>query len=150
MAPTDPAARAAEQLAARRRAVFAACRAQGLDDDTRRALQKRLTGKDSLAEMSPREVARVLDHLNARAAPAAYGEVAGTAIAACPQLQKIARLLAAQGLPWAYLHRSADRRPSMCRRLTGQERIEWADGAGKRAVITALVRRQVAGSGSRA
>lgn len=151
MAPTDPAARAAERLAAQRRAVFAACRAQGLDDDTRRALQKRLTGKDSLAGMIPREVARVLDHLNARGAPAAYGEVAGAAIAACPQLQKIAKLLAAQGLPWAYLHRSADRRrPSMCRRLTGQERIEWADGAGKRAVITALVRRQVAGSGSRA
>lgn len=144
--PEEIAGRAArvlsERLAAQRRAVFAACRAHGLDDDTRRALQRQLTGKASLADMNTREIARVLDHLNERQRPADSGEVAGAAIADCPQLQKIAKLLEAQQLPWAYLHRSADRRrPSMCRRLTGKDRIEWADGDGKRAVIVALLRR---------
>lgn len=139
MATTDAAA---ERLAAQRRAVFAACRAQGIDDDTRRALQYQLTGTASLAAMSPREIACVLDHLNARQRPADSGDVAGAAIAACPQLQKIAKLLDLQKLPWTYLHRSAARRsPSMCRRLTGKDRIEWADGEGKRAVIVALLRR---------
>jgi len=142
----DLATRAAERLAAQRRAVFAACRAQGIDEDTRRAMQHQLTGKGTLADMSAREIARLLDHLNARQRPADSGEVAGAAIAACPQLQKIAKLLEAQKLPWTYLHRSADnRRPSMCRRLTGKDRIEWADGEGKRAVIVALLRRINAG-----
>lgn len=151
--PEELGARAArvlsERLAAQRRAVFAACRAQGLDDDTRRAMQRQLTGKDSLAAMSPREIASVLDHLNERQRQADSGEVAGTAIAACRQLQKIAKLLEAQQLPWAYLHRSADRRrPSMCRRLTGKDRIEWADSDGKRAIIVALLRRGNGGQGA--
>lgn len=58
------------QKAARIRAIHAACRAMGIDDDTRRALQRQLTGKDSLSDMLLGEVIRVLDHLNARKAKA--------------------------------------------------------------------------------
>lgn len=62
------------QKAARIRAIHAACRAKGLDDDARRDLQQALTGKASLSDMSFAEVSRVLDHLNKGAAPAAGGE----------------------------------------------------------------------------
>lgn len=126
---------------ARIKAVHTACRHLGLDEETRHALQRELTGKESLARMSYRELGTVLDHLNRRPRqPDDASAPAPERIAACPQLQKIAQLLAQQGLPWVYLHRSA-RGPSMCRRLAGAERIEWADAAGKRAVIVALIKR---------
>ncbi len=44
-------------------------------------------------------------------------------------------------LPWAYIHKSKAG-PTMVKRLTGKDRIEWADVAGKQAVIVALIRRQ--------
>jgi hypothetical protein len=50
--------------AARVKAVHAACRRLGIDDDTRRELQQRLTGKPSLSDMHSGEVGKVLDHLN--------------------------------------------------------------------------------------
>lgn len=52
------------QRAARIKAVRTACRAQCIDDDTRRALQLRLTGKASMSDMSLAEVSQVLDYLN--------------------------------------------------------------------------------------
>lgn len=61
------------QKAARIRAVYAICRTRGIDDDTRRALQQRLTGKASLADMAFDEVSRVLDHLNGNGGPATDG-----------------------------------------------------------------------------
>jgi len=54
------------QKAARIRAIRAICRARGIDDETRKALQTRLTGKASLAEMSFGEISAVLDHLNGK------------------------------------------------------------------------------------
>lgn len=126
-------------------AVHAACRAQGIDDDERRALQKQLTGRDSLRDMSFAEVSQVLDHLNAATGwKGQAGKPRG--IEDDPQLQKIEALLADQKLPWAYLH-SGKTGPSMCRRLTGKDRIEWADSTGKAAVITALIRRQAKAAG---
>ncbi|MDR1995124.1 phage protein GemA/Gp16 family protein [Azonexus sp.] len=54
------------QRAARIKAVHAACRRLGIDDDTRRDIQLSLTGKASLSDMHSGEVSRVLDHLNGR------------------------------------------------------------------------------------
>lgn len=48
------------------RAVHAAARAAGLDQDDRHAMQLELTGKASLTDMSFGELGRVLDRLNAR------------------------------------------------------------------------------------
>lgn len=45
-------------------AIRAACRRKGLDDDDRRALQGEIIGKASLADMTPAELGRFLDHLN--------------------------------------------------------------------------------------
>lgn len=131
------------QKAARIKAIHAACRAAGMADDERRELQRRITGKESLADMSFAEVTAVLDHLNKATG---YKGPTGKprAVDADPQLQKIEALLADMKLPWAYIH-SSSRGPSMVRRLTGKDRIEWADTAGKQAVITALVKRQQKG-----
>ncbi len=54
--------------AALKRAVHAACHEHGLDTDARRDLQRRVTGKDSLTEMTPDEIRALLDHLNGGAA----------------------------------------------------------------------------------
>jgi phage gp16-like protein len=51
---------------ARIRAVHAACRAQGIDEDTRRALQVQVTGKASLKDMSALDLNDVLNALNRR------------------------------------------------------------------------------------
>lgn len=126
--------------AARIKAIHAACRAAGIEADERRRIQRELTGKESLSDMDYADVSRVLDHLNKANG---YTGFAGKPkdIDADPQLQKIEALLADMKLPWAYLHK-AKAGPSMVRRLTGKDRIEWADAAGKAAIITALVKRQ--------
>lgn len=126
--------------AARIKAIHAACRSAGIDNAERHRIQASLTGKTSLSEMSYAEVNTVLDHLNKAAG---YQEYSGKpkGVDADPQLQKIEALLADMKLPWAYIHRSKFG-PTMVKRLTGKDRIEWADTAGKQAVITALIKRQ--------
>lgn len=55
------------------RAVHAACRKNGLDDDDRKALQIELSGKASLSDMTVAEIARLLDRLNRNSkAPAGH------------------------------------------------------------------------------
>ena len=58
-------------------AVNAACRAQGIDDETRHALQVQITGKASLKDMTVFEIDSVLNHLNRNGAakPSAWGFV---------------------------------------------------------------------------
>ena len=126
--------------AARTRAIHAACRAAGIDDVERKRLQKDITGKASTKDMSYAEVNQVLDHMN-RAAGYHAQDGKPKDVDADPQLQKIEALLADMKLPWAYIHRTKAG-PTMVKRLTGKDRIEWADTAGKQAVITALVKRQ--------
>lgn len=125
---------------ARIKAIHAACRAQGIDDEARRAIQVQLTGKESLSDMAYAEVNKVLDHINRGSGYTGHaGKPKG--IDADPQLSKIEALLADMKLPWAYIHKSKAG-PTMVKRLTGKDRIEWADATGKQAVITALVKRQ--------
>ena len=126
--------------AARIKAIHAACRSAGIESDERHRLQKSLTGKESLNDMSYAEVNTVLDHLNRAAG---YTGHAGTpkGIENDQQLQKIEALLADMKLPWKYIH-SGKNGPSMVKQLTGKDRLEWADATGKQAVIVALIKRQ--------
>jgi phage gp16-like protein len=48
------------------RTIFAACRELGLDSDARHDLQLRVTGKDSLSDMTDDEMKAVLDDLKSR------------------------------------------------------------------------------------
>ena len=125
---------------ARVRAIHAACRGAGIDDSERRRLQMQIVGKASLKDMDLAELDRLLDHFNQASG---YKGPAGKpqGVADDPQLQKIEALLADMKLPWAYIHKSKAG-PSLVRRLTGKDRIEWADAAGKHAVIVALIKRQ--------
>ena len=50
-------------LAARRRAVFAACRQLGLDEDARRTMLKSVAGVDSTTKLDMGKAQIVLDHL---------------------------------------------------------------------------------------
>jgi len=52
-----------EQL---RKTIFAGCRELGIDDETRRELQRLATGKDSLADMGEADLRLVVDQLKAR------------------------------------------------------------------------------------
>lgn len=126
--------------AARIKAIHAACRSAGIDDAERQRIQCEVTGKASLKDMDYNEVSRVLTHLNQAAG---YHEYDGKpkSTDTDPQLKKIEALLTDMKLPWAYIHRSKVG-PTMCKKLTGKDRIEWADTVGKQAVITALVKRQ--------
>lgn len=56
-APADP-------RAALMRAIMAACKRQGVDGETRHATQKRITGKDSMTDMTVAELTRMRDHFN--------------------------------------------------------------------------------------
>jgi phage gp16-like protein len=49
---------------ARIRAIHAACKARGIDEDTRRAMQLQITGKTSSKDMSITDINAVLDHIN--------------------------------------------------------------------------------------
>lgn len=125
-----------------RRALFAACRAQGLDDDMRHDLIQAVTGKRSSTELTPLERAKVLDHLNRLAARPNQGAPRQWR-PGCEALGgKVAALLADQKLPWRYLTHGAAGRPSMLRRLAGVDRLEFAGADGLRALIAALAKRQ--------
>jgi uncharacterized protein YukE len=56
-APVDP-------KVALMRAIMAACKRQGVDNETRRAAQKRITGKNSMTDMTVAELIRLRDHFN--------------------------------------------------------------------------------------
>lgn len=60
----------ATDAAALRRAVHAACRRLGLDEELRRAVQLAVTGKASMREMDGDELARLRAHLDRLEGPA--------------------------------------------------------------------------------
>lgn len=127
---------------ARMKSICTACGKNGLNltAEERHDVQMQVVGKASLTEMSLEELNRMLDHVNGKLGYTGHaGKPKG--VSDDPQLRKIEALLADMKLPWAYIHKG-NQAPSMVRRLTGKDRIEWADSVGKTAVITALCRRQ--------
>lgn len=105
----------AVQIAARRRAVFAACKANGLDDDARRQLVKNLTGCASLSDCTIGQLSEVLNHLNRGKAGYAGRRRVTPAEDRAPLLSKVDALL-------AELHRA-----------TGEVKpLSYADGVARR------------------
>ena len=47
-----------------RRALFAACKSLGMDDDARRDMLQSIIGKPSSKDLTPREWSKVLNHIN--------------------------------------------------------------------------------------
>lgn len=105
----------AERRALRTRAIFAACRAAGLDQDARRQLVKNLTGCASLADCTLGQLGEVLDHLNRGKGGYAGRRRVTPAPERAPLLSKVDALL-------AELHR-----------VTGEVyRLTYADGIARR------------------
>ena len=125
----------------RRRAELARIHLQaqqlGLDEDTYRALLRRLTRKESAAELTADERGKVLDFMrqqlglprDRRPFP---GKPHNIASASAPrELRKIEACLAEAGRPWSY----AD---AIARRVAKVERCAFLDAEGARKVLIAL------------
>lgn len=130
-----------------RRTIFALARELRLDDDDRKAIQRKVTGKDSTSTMTPLEGARVIDHLRAlrgpgRRYPKRAGRVPRT-LDREPLLWKIEALLADMQLSWEYAESIAWRitggKGQQPGSKPGVQRMEWVtDPRDLRAVIAAL------------
>ncbi|MCL2346465.1 MAG: regulatory protein GemA [Desulfobulbus sp.] len=128
------------QKAARIKAVHAACRRLSIDDDTRRALQQRLTGKASLADMHSGELSTVLDHLNRQGGYRPRDPQSTRPLADDAPSKKIRAL-------WLELHAAgAVRNPAEAalgayvKRQTGVDALQWLSSREASAVIEALKR----------
>lgn len=135
-----------------RRHIFALARELRLDTDDRKAIQRKVTGKDSTSTMTPLEAARVIDHLRALRGPALRGPArrypkrAGRVpktLDRDPLLWKIEAQLTDLGLPWEYAEKIAWRitggKGTKPGGQPGVQRMEWVtDPRDLRAVIAAL------------
>lgn len=129
---TQPAQRSGKTITERTRlyrAVHAACRAGGIDDDDRKALQSDLFGKPSLSDMTMGEIARLLDHLNRnRKAPAGHRAHIGKVRALWWSLYWLGEV-----------NETEDRAISaFVKRQTGVSALRWLDHRSAPSVIEAL------------
>lgn len=102
---------------ARMRAVFAACKAHGIDDDTRRTLQLQTTGKASMKDMSVFDLDSLLNKLNARANGRAENE-------------------------WAFVFRLAAERRELAKKIF---RLAERLGAGQKPPVGPMSKRYIEG-----
>lgn len=119
------------KINARKRAIFAACKHLGIDEDERRQVQLRVVGKASLSDMKLPELDDLLDHLNAKARGGYPGTPAN--LERKPYLWKIEALLADMGLPWSYAEKVAQnitggKKPEAIKRLAWVKRDDHFRG----------------------
>lgn len=112
--------------------IHASAKELGLDEDTRRDLMERETGKRSASAMNEGELAKVVGALSARK-PA--GPRKGFTPHEDPQVRKIYA-------QWTALRRdgkvTAAKPHAFAKRQTGVDRVEWATPEQLRLVIEAL------------
>lgn len=129
----------AAALAARRRAIFAACKAAGLDDGARRQLVKNLTGCTSMADCTAGQLGEILNHLN-RSQHGYAGRKRSTPSAdRAPLLDKIDALLAELHRVTGQVHtlKYAD---AIARRNGWAENVDFADARALKNIVGALNR----------
>ncbi len=134
--------RGIEQLKAKCRAIHAASRQLGLDDETRRAMIETVAGpgKRSTLDLNLEQADRLLDQLKNRGATLGAKKTKGIPANFKPNsyYAKIEALLADMRLPWAYAQKVAEnitggKKPESIKRL------EWLKNEKHfRAVIAAL------------
>lgn len=137
-------------LASRRKAIFAACRQLGLDDDTRREMLRKVAGVGSTKDLGLDGCQKVLDHLRsvgaARTPKAkAVGQHPGTPqkwqVGAGELVSKIEAQLADMKLSWAYAT-AILKRVSQKGGKPVVERLEFATPAMLKDVVAALAYEQ--------
>ncbi|NMG29323.1 phage protein GemA/Gp16 family protein [Aromatoleum evansii] len=129
----------AAQIAARRRAVFAACKANGLDNDARREIVRNLTGCASLSDCTMGQLSEVLNHLNrGKSGYAGRKRTTPTADRA-PLLAKIDALLAELHRVTGEVHtlKYAD---AIAKRNGWAECVDFADSVALKHIVGALHR----------
>lgn len=129
----------AQRRTLRMRAIFAACKAAGLDDDARRHLVRNLTGCSSMADCTPAQLAAILDHLN-RGKQGYAGRARSTPTAdRAPLLAKIDALLAELHRVTGEVHtlKYAD---AIAKRNGWAECVDFADPVALKHIVGALNR----------
>lgn len=129
----------AERMAQRKRAVFAACKANGLDDDARRLLVKNLTGCTSLADCTMGQLTEILDHLNRGQHGYAGRKRSTPSPDRAPLLEKIDALLAELHRVTGQVH-SLKYADAIAKRNGWAECVDFADARALRAIVGALNR----------
>lgn len=116
------------------RAVHAACRSNGIDEDARRAIQSDLFGKGSLSDMTTAEIARLLNHLNRNRPHSSRGGPAANRT----HIGKVRALW--WSLYWlGEVNDHEDRAISaFVKRQTGVNALRWLDHRSAPSVIEAL------------
>lgn len=129
---------------ARRKKLLAqahlAAKKLGLDEEARRAVQAMVTGKESCAEMSERELVMLIDHwgragADVRAALPEGGDAPG--MATRWQLATLERLAWEMGWDDGLMD---ERLLRFVRRSAKVERVQWLDKRAASAVISGLMR----------
>ncbi len=125
------------------KAIHAACRAQGIDEETRHALQVQITGHASLKDMSVFDLDSVLSHLNRNGAakPNAWGfvfKLPAERRDLCKKIYRLAQRVGAAQVPpvGAMSKRYVE---GIAERMLGADTvIEFCDAATLRKVVQAL------------
>ena len=143
----------APALAARRKAVFAACRQLGMDEDARRAMLKSVAGVESTTQLTMPLAQTVLDHLRKAGATRPKPVRAVARHPGYPErvrrecgalVDKIEAQLADMGLSWEYA-RQILRRVSGGWKLEaqlGKEAFRFAEPDDLKKVVAALAYEQ--------
>lgn len=106
----------------------------GLDDDTYRALLSRITGKSSAKDLSPLDVAKVLQEFERLGWKSKQGRNKPKPAAdKAKQVGKIEAQLAEAGRPWDY-------GDGLAKRMYNADRLEWLDAKQLSGVVAALAK----------
>lgn len=128
-----------DRRALRQRAIFAACKAAGLDNDARRTLVRNLTGCTSMADCSIGQLGEVLDHLNRGKHGYAGRQRSTPSAERAPLLGKIDALLAELHRVTGEVHtlKYAD---AIAKRNGWAECVDFAEATALRHIVGALNR----------
>lgn len=106
-----------------RRALFAACKSLGMDDDARRDMLQSVIGKPSSKDLTPREWSKVLDHMN---------KLTGFALKQTRKIDTSAEASKVRAI-WLLLHQIGEVRDpsenalaSYCKRIAKVDDLHWA------------------------
>lgn len=128
-------------IKAPRKALFAACRALGMDEDARRDMLQAVVGVRSTKDLQPAQWSKVLNHLNTLTHYDNGRKPTRPAPDKAALMSKIEAQLADMKLPWHYLT-SAKHGKSMCQRLAGVDALEFATPDGLMKIVAALAYKQ--------
>jgi hypothetical protein len=130
---------AAQRIVLRKRAIFAACKAAGLDNDARRDMVRQLTGCKSMADCTLAQLGDILDHLNRGKQGYAGRKRVTPSEDRAPLLSKIDALLAELRRVTGEVHtlKYAD---AIAKRNGWAECVDFADPRALRNIVAALNR----------